>query len=295
MYSYNNQRLAALFGAVLQQNISSEGFAWLQEKVSSVITAQQLNTIFVTLPRNTGKQILKVSQDHQQEIAETRKGLIIAGWTADRLARTWLLLQLDTGDKQQYFRSIENLFTAAEVNELVALYSSLPILAWPELWVARCSEGIRNNIADVLRAIMCRNPYPSENLAEPAWNQLVLKAVFTEKPMDEIIGLDDRANERLAKTLSDYAHERWAAHRDVNPHLWRCVGPFLDQELLHDIEKLLSSATDTEKEAAALAIDSSNFHPAKKLLPGDYKTAIENGTLSWNILAKKLNEHVLQP
>ena len=80
---------------------------------------------------------------------------------------------------------------------------------------------------------MCNNPYPAENLNEAAWNQMVLKAFFTEKPIDQIIGLDERANERLARTLSDYAHERWAAHRSVNPLLWRCVAPFINEQMLY--------------------------------------------------------------
>ena len=62
------------------------------------------------------------------------------------------------------------------MNELVALYSALPLLAYPEAWVHRCTEGIRSNIGPVLEAIMIANPYPSENLSEAAWNQVVLKA-----------------------------------------------------------------------------------------------------------------------
>ncbi len=40
---------------------------------------------------------------------------------------------------------------------------------------------------------------------KPAWNQLVLKAFFTEKPIQQIIGLDERANEKLASTAYDFA------------------------------------------------------------------------------------------
>jgi hypothetical protein len=203
-------------------------------------------------------------------------------------------MHLDTTDEDKYFRNIENLFLAAEVNELIALYSALPVLAYPQQWCARCAEGIRNNIADVLTAIMCNNPYPSENLNEPAWNQLVLKAFFTEKAISQIIGLDDRANEQLAKTLSDYAHERWAAHRQVNPLLWRCVGPFINEDILPDIQKLISSDNVMDNEAAALAIDSSSFTSAKKLLSDKYRNEIEQGTLSWITLAEKMNDYVLQ-
>lgn len=294
MYSYNVQKIRDLFEVILQTNISANGYSWLKEKITVLQNPSHFNTTFVTLPRKTGKQVLNITAEQLREIANIRTGFSPAGWTADRLARVWIILHLDATDKEKYFNSIESLFRSAEVNELIALYSSLPLLAYPEMWMARCAEGIRNNIADVLKSIMCNNPYPAENLTEPAWNQLVLKAIFTEKPMDEIIGVDERSNEKLAKTLCDYAHERWAAHRSVNPQLWRCVGPFIDEDILPDIQKLLSSDDTFEKEAAALAIHSSNFDPAKKLLPGSFRTAIETGSLSWKTLSEKMNDHVLQ-
>jgi hypothetical protein len=294
MYSYDSQKLKKIFGEILQQNLSVEGFTWLKDKASLSFNASQFNTNFVAVPRKTGKQNLQLSTQQLQSVSNIRPGLNIQDWTTDRLGRAWLILHLDSSDKEKYFRNIENLFPAAEINELVALYSSLPLFDYPEMWTARCSEGIRNNIADVLKTIMCNNPYPSENLNEAAWNQMVLKAFFTEKPIGEIVGLDKRANQKLAKTLSDYAHERWAAHRSVNPHLWRCVGPYIDEELISDLEKVLNTGTNIEREAAALALHSSKYLPAKQLIPEEFASAIEKGTLSWETVAAKMNDYVLQ-
>jgi hypothetical protein len=138
-------------------------------------------------------------------------GFTVNGWTIDRLVRVHIILQADKGDKEVYFRAIENLFLAAEMGELVALYSALPVLPYPEMWVKRCSEGIRSNIGDVLAAIMYSNPYPAKYLDQSAWNQLILKAFFTDKDINKITGVDERANKDLAYIISDYAHERWAA------------------------------------------------------------------------------------
>lgn len=294
MFSYDHNELKALFSDVLKHNISEQAFTWLTEKSASLSSNSHFSTTFVMLPRKTGKRPVQISPPQLQRLSHIRKGMDITGWTADRLARAWLILHLDASDKENYFRTIETLFLAAEVNELVALYSSLPLFAYPEMWTARCAEGIRNNIGDVLTAIMCNNPYPSEQLNEAAWNQMVLKAFFTEKPIDEIVGLDKRANYALARTLSDYAHERWAAHREVNPQLWRCVGPFIDQYILGDIKKLLSSGNELERKAAALAIDSSKFPEAKSLLPLEYEQNIRNGALTWNSVSGKTNDYVLQ-
>ncbi|HUQ66883.1 MAG TPA: EboA domain-containing protein [Flavitalea sp.] len=294
MYSYHLQNLKSALASVICAHTTPAAYDWLNEKIESVQNASQLNATFVVLPRKTGKSPVRLNKEQSETISKIRPNLIIKDWAVDRVARVWLLLHTDATDTEKYFRTIENLFPAAEVNELIALYSSLPILAYQEKWTARCSEGIRNNIADVLKAIMCNNPYPSENLNEAAWNQMVLKAFFTEKPIQEIIGLDERANEKLATTLSDYAHERWAAHREVNPLLWRCVGPFIDEQMLPDIEKLFTSHNEVERKAAALAAYNSNFSAARKLLSEKDTAEIRDGKLSWEILAQNNNDYVLQ-
>ncbi len=284
--------MVSLLSEVVRQNVPQAVFDWLKENASAGIP--QFNKTFVLIPRKTGKAVIKITGEQIKTIQTERQGFNITNWTIDRLARVWLLLNLDYSDKEKYFRTIENLFTAAEVNELVALYSALPVLKYPEIWTARCAEGIRNNIGDILQAIMCSNPYPSENLDDAAWNQLVLKAFFTEKPIHQIIGLDKRANETLAKTLCDYAHERWAAHRIVNPQLWRCVAPFIDKEIFPDIEKIATSSNEFEQEAAALAMYHSNYAPAKELINNMFAKDIESGKLTWSKLAEKTKEYVLQ-
>jgi hypothetical protein len=294
MYAYNVDELTNIFKAILRDNLSADAYEWLIGKELYVQNTIQFNTAFVTIPRKTGRQPIKCTRQQAETITKARNRLIVEHWTTDVLARAWLILQLDTSEKAKYFANIENLFVAAEVHELVALYSSLPIFAYPGMWASRCSEGIRNNIGDVLTAIMCSNPYPSEFLNEAAWNQMILKAFFTEKPIDKILGLSERANINLAKTLVDYAHERWAAHRAVNPLLWRCVAPFIDEEILPDIQKIASSENELERNAAALAAFDSKNPDAKLLLTEEAKSEIENGKLSWKILADKMNDYVLQ-
>ena len=134
---------------------------------------------------------------------------------------------------------------------------------------------------------MCDNPYPAACLDEPAWNQLVMKAFFTDKPVDRIYRLDQRANAELAKILSDYAHERWAAGRRMNPQLWRCVAKFLDEKNFAHRQRIGSSSDLLEREAAALACNDSHYPPAKEWLSrhAELKTAIDNRTLSWSTIA----------
>lgn len=269
--------------SVVKNNINLAAEKWLEEFILATDQSAQLAKIFVMLPRKTGKLPVAINND-QQEILHAAGFGYIRNWTIDRLARVWLLAGFDLGDKELFFSTINRLFLSAEVNEAVALYSALPFLAHPEIWVKRCAEGIRSNIGSVLEAIMENNPYPAANLDEAAWNQLVLKAFFTEKNISLIVGLDQRANLDLALTLIDYAKERWAAGRKVNPQLWRLVGKFINAEIFETLKTGLQHYDQIEQRAIALAISASGYQPAKDYINTfpELKLALADGSLNWN-------------
>ncbi|MFF5380565.1 EboA domain-containing protein [Pedobacter suwonensis] len=272
-----------IIGAVVKNNISVEAEKWLEEFSQAKDQATLLAKVFVMLPRKTGKLPVAIS-DEQQAVLNAAGFGYINSWTIDRLARVWLLAGLDPGDKELLFSSINRLFLSAEVNEAVALYSALPFLPHPEIWAKRCAEGIRSNIGSVLEAIMENNPYPAANLDEAAWNQLVLKAFFTEKNIKLIVGLDQRANLQLALTLVDYAQERWAAGREVHPQLWRLVGRFINPEIFETLKTGLQHYNQMEQRAIALAISQSDYQPAKDYINTfpELKLALADGSLNWN-------------
>jgi len=185
------------------------------------------------------------------------------GWRPDRwvqseAARAVLLLSVAAPDADAYRTLCDKLCASADANETVAFYRALPILPFPEAHVARCAEGVRTNMSSVFCAVAHDNPYPSERLDEIAWNTMVLKALFIGVPLAPIVGLDERANPALMRMLCDYAHERWAASRTVSPELWRCVGPFADEAAKADLQKVLATGTDEEREAARRALEASS-------------------------------------
>jgi len=149
--------------------------------------------------------------------------LIIEDWTSLRLARVWLLSQVTDG-REAYFGFVDKLFAHADMQELVALYSALNVLDYPEMWVERCKEGIRSNIGPVQQAIMEQNKYPFAHLPEEAWNQMVLKSFFTEKDPNKVYGLFERWNKDLATAVVDYIYERHSAKRPIHPVLWQLAG-----------------------------------------------------------------------
>lgn len=142
-------------------------------------------------------------------------GYQVDGWNLIRLARVWLLLQIPQDPKEECIKNIETLFDTAELNELVALYSALPLLPYPWEWLSRATDAVRSNMGFVFDAISLLNPYPELYFPESAWNQLVLKTIFNGKPIHLIYGLDRRKNKELAISISDFIDERFAAGRKI--------------------------------------------------------------------------------
>ena len=275
-----------LIATIIEKNISAENMQWLNQQATLVKqeeNAAKLNLAFVSIPRKTGHNIVKISDADAQQLTSLIPEFSLNGWSIDRLSRLWLLLQIPSTNQDDYIKKIDALFRNADMNEQTALYSSLYFFAYPNLWQQRCAEGIRSNIGTVLEAIMYHNPYPAKYLGEKAWNQLVLKAFFTEKEINNIVGIDERSNSELACTLLDYANERWAAHREVNPQLWRLVSKFIDDALLPHFQRLLQSDNEKEQQAAALSLYNSAHQPARDLLKQHpvLVQQIEEHTLSW--------------
>lgn len=268
---------------IIKTNLTGEGLNWLEVWKASPDQLNSIGKTFVMAPRKTGKAIIQLSDSQLASLKEA--GLAyIAQWSIDRLCRVWLLSNLPATDQDKLYAAINQLFLSAEMNEAVALYSALPFLAFPEIWVMRCAEGIRSNIGSVLEAIMENNPYPAQYLNESAWNQLVLKAFFTEKNINLIVGLDERANIELAITLTDYAKERWAAGRKVNPQLWRLVGKFTNEEIFEVLKTGLQHYDQVEQRAIALAVAASGYQPARDYIDTfpELKAVLNTGSLSWD-------------
>jgi hypothetical protein len=203
---------------------------WLDETFAELLKPPTDRTLFMAIslvPRKIGKDDLVLDDTDLEAATDTRAGWTPVGWSVDQAARLLLLLNTD-GPETEFARRLEQLCTTADVGELVTFYRGLPLYPGQPRYVRRAAEGVRSNMKAVFEAVAHHNPYPAEQFDEGAWNQMVLKALFIGSSLQPITGLDERANPTLMRMLCDYAHERWAAGRNVSPELWRCVGPVPD-------------------------------------------------------------------
>ena len=264
---------------------------WLRARHAEIAGGAPVSKCFLAFsgaPRRIPKETLALDKADLKEADALRPGWNPALWSVDEAARALLILSFPAADENAYVGMVEQVFSTADVRESSALYRMLPLYPFPERFRARAAEGIRSNMTSVFQAVAHRNPYPSEYFDEGAWNQMVLKALFTDSPLYKVSGLDARSNPVLAHMLVDYAHERWAAGRTVSPELWRPVGPFATQGYLHDLERALTSGKEAEQEAAALALADAKAPAATELLAGFpvLKQRIEAGELNWESFSR---------
>lgn len=209
---------------------------WISEQL--LLEGKALSLAFVKVPRFISKQLISKGE--------------FAHWTLDQVARLAILTQLD--EKQ-----VDLLFETAEMQEAVALTKALPYLANQTNFLLRATDAVRSNMGPVFDAIAFGNTYPKDYFSEAAWNQLVLKCIFNDKAIHQIMGLDERANEQLAITLSDFAHERWSASRRVPSQVWRLIPRFMNDTLRADVEKLAHSENPSDVLAASLVKQEANI------------------------------------
>lgn len=220
------EEIEGLFTYLLETRLTPDCYSWISTRGAELRKDDnyaQLARVFAQVPRYASKDLLGRQDKAIHELCALIPGYNLGDWTVETLCRVWLLWQIPGADPQTYHRNIDALFNGAEMNEQVALYKALPLLRYPDMWQRRCEEGIRSNIGLVLEAIMYDNPYPAAALSEAAWNQMVLKAFFTDKNVNKIYGLYARLNPALQSTLMDYVQERLAANRSVNPELYELI------------------------------------------------------------------------
>jgi hypothetical protein len=280
---------ASLLRGWLNGPVAPAALDWLDGRLNVVRggDAQALFLAFGLVPRRVGKADLALPKTELLKAQDVRPGWDPSAWSVDHAARTLLVLAFPPDDRDRYVATLDKLFSAGEVGELVALYQALPLLPHQESHVARTAEGLRTNIKPVFAAIAHRNPYPAERFDDGQWNQMVLKCLFVGLPLAPVVGLDERVNAPLMRMLCDFAHERWAAGRPVSPELWRCVGPVADDAALDDLARVLREGTEPERQGAGLALASSEQPEAKALLDSapEVAAAVRSGRVTWESVA----------
>lgn len=276
----------------LQRQLPEAVMSWFKNQLAQNQESPSEKNFYITLgmiPRRLGKDDLQLDSVDLAAADALRPGWDPRGWSVDTAARVLVLAEFG-GEGEAFTKRFTDLCRSADLAEAIAFYKGLPLYPAPELLEAQAAEGVRTHILPQFEAIAHQNPYPREQFNEQRWNNMVVKALFIDSSLSPIQGLDERANPDLAKILCDLAHERWAAGRKVSPELWRCVGPFAKDDVVNDLQRVLTEGSEPERMGAALALAASPDPRAEKVLnmAQDLQVAIVEGKLTWKSLEQEI-------
>ncbi len=288
--------LTTILYQILENSSEKTSLDWLNlqaEKIHSEGSPTKFFLAFSQASRYFKKLPIGLSEDQKQKASDLVAGFDPSHWDLLQTARTILLLQFPQ-EKKAWFKAINQLFETGDMHEQQALYAALPIMPFSEDLLPRAIDGCRTNMTVIFDAIALNNPFPAKYFPEANWNQMVLKAVFMQRPLYRILGLEERRNLPLANIASDFAHERWAAGRPVMAEIWRLVVPFLNDKFLADLNKAIASDDLLQIKAAVLACTESDFAPAKELANTypEIGKEIESGAISWEKIGIEFQSRV---
>lgn len=137
-------------------------------------------------------------------------------WSRPDAARALLLLsRAEALGEAACVEAAVACYTNGDAAEQESWLRGVSLLPSPERLQSLVIDACRSNILPVFQAVACGNPFPAQHFADLNFNQMVLKALFNNLPLADIVGLPARRNAELARMASDYADERRAAGRTV--------------------------------------------------------------------------------
>jgi len=248
---------------------------WLDQKLNMIKSDQEFFISFALVNK-------KIPRDHLQPTLEQIKNFhrancefTIENWRLDQLCRLSLLMNYPLLN----LRNLTKLISVADTQEQITIYKSIFYLENASQYTPLVVDGIRTNIIDIFDAIALKNLYPTKYFSEDQWNQMVLKAIFMERPIYQIKDIDLRRNEKLAHILFDYARERWAASRLVTPELWRMIRGYLTKDQFLEMKKQMGESIKPHQESMLKLIQESKLYNTQQWI-NVHSVQLEN--ISWD-------------
>jgi len=153
---------------------------------------------------------------HPEALARLPELAASGPWLEDEMGRVAFLVALsEQRPPAEFVDTLTTLYRTGSDREQISILRALPFLPDQGNLVPLAREASRTNDVAVFRALACQSAFPARHLPDPAFEQLVLKALFVGVPLDEILNLDSRVTPELKRMVADFADERRAAGRPV--------------------------------------------------------------------------------
>ncbi|RNC88598.1 MAG: hypothetical protein ED555_13260 [Allomuricauda sp.] len=273
---------------LVEDNLEGERRDWFFGRLAAVLEADSARSLFMTYSLCSSKlENRSLSKIHTSD-KQLNAYLSLHQMTQIELGRVSIIVAALHENPVFFTPKVQNLIQVADKVELATFLRYLSLLPNPEDFQMVAVEALRTNITPVFDALSQKNPYPGLYFDDAQWNQMYLKAAFMQCDLSGILDVDKRSNADLARIIADYAHERWAASRPVDPYFWRPTTKFLDDLLLEDMSRLFRSNDPIENRAAALCCYHSANESALAMLENypELKESVQGNCITWENLKR---------
>jgi hypothetical protein len=217
--------IAGLLREWLGRAATAEAMQWLDGEIGRQrdgVDERRLGLALGLAGRRLGRAELSLSATDVAAAAALRSRWRPDLWRAAEAARVALLLATWRGDAEAFAACIERRCVTGELTEHVACLKGFAVFPTPERLHGRAREAVRSSVQPLFEAVACHNPYPADWFDQDAFNQMVVKCVFSDVPLATVVGLDERRNDGLVRMLRDLVSERHAAGRTLPDavHRW---------------------------------------------------------------------------
>ena len=235
----------------------ANGGRWLSEAIGRVDTCLDPTADLPILSARARRAVGQSTLDAHGPVLHTSDGPIrTEAWDVGAAARVVLALKVvaRAADVRQSVGAIQTLYRSGDESEKVAVVRALSAFGSGDALKPIALDAGRTNSVVLFAALALNNPFPAAHYTEHEFNQLVLKAVFVEVPVQHVFGLEDRTNPSLSRMCEDYVDERTAAGRGFPPGLWLALAPHAGERAVDVLFKAVVDGDPDHRELASAAM-----------------------------------------
>jgi hypothetical protein len=201
----------------LTRTLPEAASRWLETEISrqsETIDERRLGMALGLVGRRIGRAAMVVPAEDAAALQDY-PGWQPEKWSSDEAARVALLLAAWHNDERAFVARVERLCRTGELNERIACLKGFAVFPIPALLLGCARDAARSSLQPQFEAIACCNPYPAAQFDSAAFNQMVVKCVFSGVAIETVVGLQERRNPELVRMLVDLVSERKIAGRSV--------------------------------------------------------------------------------
>ncbi len=224
--------LKELFKKV-EQVIDTSGNDWFEQAKSQLsqfsdnLDATANTFVFLTsmAKKKIGMTLLHgdIKLESLPDKYDQRNKIYLEHWTITDAVRILLLTEALKAGSFSVNDLFKLCFKYSDGGERASLLKGLSFLSLGEESTSLIIDTARTNSLEIFSALVYKNPWVVMKFPIPAYNQIVLKALFLNINIIYLEGLRAARNPELGRMAADYVQERLDAGREVPESIWLAV------------------------------------------------------------------------